>query len=187
MSKKTNFLVSQDKTSSGYWMISRRTECQSIGAPWETISSLGFHRTAKAAKQALELFCGRAGKSLTAWRAHNLDSSGRVYTTQDFTGNPLRSIRPHVPTVSELAYDYERCNPDGRFFSRENMKFAGDTMGNFGVDPFPVRFETYSGRLVMCWCLYRKRKTPKGFGPGGFAYFNCETFELEHKPERASA
>jgi hypothetical protein len=182
---QVNYLVSQDVLSSGYWMISRRLETDDLGKPWETLHDLGFHGTAKSAKQALERYCASADKSLTGWRTHNLDGQ-RIYTAQDYTGNPMRSIRPAVPTVSELRYNHER-ERWALFFSPHNMKFAGDTMGNFGIEPFPARFKTYGGELVQCWALYRKRKTSKGFGPGAFAYFNCETFAREHKPERASA
>ena len=48
-----NFLVSQDAHASRYWMVS----IQRKGVPatvWETDTSLGFHRTAKAAREALQ-------------------------------------------------------------------------------------------------------------------------------------
>ena len=62
-------------------------------------------------------------------------------------------------TPSELKFQYESKNPNGRFFSRENMKFANDTMANFGcVD---------GGEY---WILHRK----KGYGQ---FKFEKETFK----------
>ena len=69
-------------------------------------------------------------------------------------------------TPSELKRNYEANHPNGRFFSRENMKFSGDTMKNFGC------FK--SGDFYI---LYRKKPTPKGFN-GGFK-FDCKTFKYE--------
>lgn len=42
-----------------------------------------------------------------------------------------------------------------KWFSRENMKFAGDTMRNFGV-----RSATVDG--VDCWQVYRKNPVKHG-------------------------
>ena len=36
-------------------------------------------------------------------------------------------------TPYELKRQYESAHPDGLFFSRNNMKFLGDTMSNYGV------------------------------------------------------
>ena len=34
--------------------------------------------------------------------------------------------------ASQLKRNYENNNPKGKFFTRENMRFAGDTMCNYG-------------------------------------------------------
>jgi len=65
---------------------------------------------------------------------------------------------------SELKRNYEIKNPCGKFFSRENMTFAGDTMANFGC-------RKEKGKYL----LYRKNKTRKGFS-GGFI-FDAQTFK----------
>lgn len=85
------------------------------------------------------------------------------------------------PTPSELRAAHEDAHPESLFFSRANMRFAGDTMGNFAVDAEPVTFTTYSGNTVTCWRLYRKRPVKHG-GRGAF-YFNCQTWRREHRPE----
>lgn len=65
---------------------------------------------------------------------------------------------------------------DSLFFSRGNMKFAGDTMRNFGVRSATVK--TYGGVEVECWELYRKRATAKGMTSSNF--FDKRTFEYVH-------
>lgn len=77
-------------------------------------------------------------------------------------------------TPSELKREVERRREEAYFFTRNNMKFAGDTMRNYGVRAKPVQVETYSQGIVECWELYRKRTTPKGFSDS--AYFACDDF-----------
>lgn len=84
------------------------------------------------------------------------------------------------PTPAKLRAEHESAHPESLFFTRRNMAFAGDTMGNFAVAADPVEFVTHSGDAVTCWHLYRKRTTPKGLS-GGF-YFNCQTWRREHRP-----
>ena len=67
-------------------------------------------------------------------------------------------------TPSEIKYQYEQKHPQGRFFSRENMRFSGDTMRNFGVSD--------AGDY---WELYRKHRTKHGFISSFF--FHKETFK----------
>lgn len=79
---------------------------------------------------------------------------------------------------SNIKANYERNNPQGLWFSRKNMQFAGDTMANFGS--YSVTVQTYSGDVVECWCIYRKRKTSKGAPAGAVAYFDKATFKVVH-------
>ena len=71
-------------------------------------------------------------------------------------------------TPSGLKSLYEASNPDGYFFCRENMKFAGDTMRNFGVYLAEVKDGLYEGSDtrpdMKAWCLYRKKPTRCGVG-----------------------
>jgi hypothetical protein len=73
---------------------------------------------------------------------------------------------------SELKALYERNNPEGHFFSRETMRFFGDTMRNFGVtDAGKIRTMTVNGiEEVEAWELYRKRPVNGGVY-GHCAYF----------------
>lgn len=66
-------------------------------------------------------------------------------------------------TPSELKRLYEAANPDGLFFSKNNMKFSGDTMKNYGV----LDRDTH-------WELYRKMPTKAGL-KGSF-FFEKGTF-----------
>lgn len=75
-------------------------------------------------------------------------------------------------TPSELKAYVEDAGHDPFFFTRETMKFFGDTMRNYGVRG-PVKVETYSGEY-MCWELYRRR--PVKHGLFSSAYFDTETY-----------
>jgi hypothetical protein len=59
----TSYLVSQDYHLSRLWMVSAQRKGVSATV-WETDQTLGFHRTAKAARAALE---ARRGGKLTPW------------------------------------------------------------------------------------------------------------------------
>jgi hypothetical protein len=80
-------------------------------------------------------------------------------------------------TASDLKYKHEINFPNSLFFSRNNMKFAGDTMGNFGVR------KIYGAKLASQWggqkCnvyeLHRKKTTNKGFYKS--FYFRADTFQ----------
>ncbi len=82
-------------------------------------------------------------------------------------------------TASELKYQYEinRLNPTGLFFSRGNMRFAGDTMKNFGVRKAGM-FKRHSGDTVEVYELYRKR--PVKHGLQSSHYFTVSNCELVH-------
>lgn len=71
-------------------------------------------------------------------------------------------------TPSELKSNVEQANPNSRFFSRENMKFSGDTMKNYGVRD-----------AGDCWELYRK-KPAKGALQNS-ALFDKKTFKRVFK------
>ena len=66
-------------------------------------------------------------------------------------------------TPSELKRQYEIAHPDGLFFSRNNMKFFGDTMSNYGVRDAGTH-----------WELYRKR--PVKAGVRNSMFFEKDTF-----------
>ena len=76
-----------------------------------------------------------------------------------------------IKTAYDLKYAVEAANPKSHFFTRNNMKFAGDTMANYGVCKTTIT--TYSGD-VECWELFRKRPVKHGLQRS--AYFSCEDF-----------
>lgn len=78
---------------------------------------------------------------------------------------------------SELKYNVETAGTSPHFFTRETMRFFGDTMRNYGV--WSETIQTSAGP-VECWALYRKNRTAKGFGPGVCAYFDKATFKRRH-------
>lgn len=82
--------------------------------------------------------------------------------------------------ASELKY---KVDPTGsRFFSRESMKFFGDTMRNYGVCSATIQTNydesdnwVENGVMVEVWELYRKH--PVKHGLKSSAYFSKKTFE----------
>lgn len=70
-------------------------------------------------------------------------------------------------TPSQLRYHIEQTGQEPYFFTRETMRFFGDTMANFGC-----RKATHKGTL--CWELYRKR--PVKHGLRGSFFFDQQSF-----------
>lgn len=83
-------------------------------------------------------------------------------------------------TPSRLRAEHEAAHPESLFFSRNNMRFAGDTMANYSVARDPVTFTTHSGDSVTCWQLSRRKAVKHGLRSP--AYFCIETFRLVHRP-----
>ena len=76
-------------------------------------------------------------------------------------------------TPSGLKRLHEEAHPNSLFFSRENMRFAGDTMRNYGVRAVCV---LDAGRTrVAAWELYRKKPVKNGLQQS--AYFDQTTFK----------
>lgn len=70
-------------------------------------------------------------------------------------------------TPSELKAQLERRGTETHFFSRRNMKFAGDTMRNYGVCSAVIT--TNSGEEnVECWEVYRRRPVKHGLQASAF-------------------
>jgi hypothetical protein len=65
---------------------------------------------------------------------------------------------------SELKYNHELHNPNSYFFTRDTMRFFGDTMKNYGVKDKGSYFELY-------------RKQPVKHGLNSSHYFDKTTFE----------
>lgn len=76
-------------------------------------------------------------------------------------------------TPSELKYHVEISGVDRYFFTRDTMKFYGDTMANYGVREATI--QTHSRSVVRVWELYRKR--PVKLGLKDSAYFTQDTYE----------
>jgi hypothetical protein len=78
-------------------------------------------------------------------------------------------------TSSELKYHVESVEP--YFFTRQTMKFFGDTMKNYGVRG-PVEIDTPSGPATV-YELYRRRPVKHGLQKS--AYFDVTTFKRRFK------
>ena len=90
-------------------------------------------------------------------------------------------------TPAELKYNVEQ-NQDSFFFTRETMKFFGDTMRNYGVrdgGAMPYHWDdtgnNYSEepRSIEVWELYRKHPVKHGLRDS--AYFDKKTFRRVFK------
>jgi hypothetical protein len=75
-------------------------------------------------------------------------------------------------TPHELKFHVEQTG--SFFFTRDSMRFFGDTMRNYGVSTHPVEVVTPNGDVVLCWELYRRR--PVRHGVSKSAYFACDSF-----------
>jgi hypothetical protein len=98
----------------------------------------------------------------------------KVYN--DGTGDCLREFQPkRAPrmTASELKHRVQGARHDSKFFCRENMNFAGDTMRNYGVRG-PFKFKTHSGDTCEVWELFRRRAVK--YGLRASAYFRADTY-----------
>ena len=75
---------------------------------------------------------------------------------------------------SELKYNVEQTG--SYFFTRDSMKFFGDTMKNYGVCSATV--STATRQDIECWELYRKHPVKNGLQSS--SYFDKNTFERVH-------
>jgi hypothetical protein len=74
--------------------------------------------------------------------------------------------RQKITTSSELKRRFEQMHPDSPFFSRETMKFFGDTMQNFGVR-FKAEHNAYE--------LWRRKPVKHGLKKSH--YFDANTLK----------
>ncbi len=74
-------------------------------------------------------------------------------------------------TPSDLKYHVEQTG--SYFFTRQTMKFFGDTMRNYGCRSTTIN--TASEKGVEVWELYRRHPVKHGLGVS--TYFDKETFE----------
>lgn len=79
-----------------------------------------------------------------------------------------------IKTPSDLKAAHEAANPDSLFFSRETMRFWGDTMRNFGVRQ-PVEVTTSQGVTTLAFELYRRRTNARNSRLGSY-WFDAVTF-----------
>jgi len=90
-------------------------------------------------------------------------------------------------TTAELKYNVEQ-GQDRHFFTRDTMRFFGDTMSNYGVrdgGTIPYHWDdegnNYSEipRTIEVWELYRKHPVKHGLSDS--AYFDKKTFKRVFK------
>ncbi len=79
-------------------------------------------------------------------------------------------------TPSELKAMIEAKGTANHFFTRETMKFFGDTMSNYGVRETVI--DTWSEENVSVYELYRRHPVKHGLQTS--AYFRKDTLETEH-------
>ncbi len=79
-----------------------------------------------------------------------------------------------IKTSSDLRAFVESVNPNSKFFTRDAMKFFGDTMRNYGVRR--VHGVCLSGFPVNAFELFRRKHVKNGLQRP--AYFCPVTFKL---------
>ncbi len=99
-------------------------------------------------------------------------NAGQKETT---TGKQFPKLSAH-----ELKYKVESYRPNSVFFSRQNMKFSGDTMKNYGCRG-PITILSISGELKLVYELYRRKPVKHGLKDS--AYFCTETFQQTYIKE----
>lgn len=82
-----------------------------------------------------------------------------------FFGAEIKITHEGNMTASDLKYQHETKNPQSHYFTRDTMRFFGDTMANFSVHDGGDH-----------WELFRRKKTPKGAPSGVIARFCKSTF-----------
>ena len=78
-------------------------------------------------------------------------------------------------TPSQLKAKHLELNPESLYFTRDSMRFFGDTMSNYRVPAKPVIVETILGERFTCYELQRKRAVNGGLKTS--AYFDINTFK----------
>ncbi len=76
-------------------------------------------------------------------------------------------------TASELKSRVEDARHDSHFFTRQTMRFFGDTMRNYGVRG-PIKFKPHGGAVCEVWELFRRRAVKHGLHSS--AYFRTDTY-----------
>ncbi len=84
-------------------------------------------------------------------------------------------------TPSELKYKVEEAGHAPYFFTRDSMRFFGDTMRNYGVRA--VLLEDVDGHLVDAWEIFRRRPVKNGLKSS--AYFHAGSFRRMFPKEEA--
>lgn len=79
----------------------------------------------------------------------------------------------NIKTASDLKYHVETAGNCPHFFTRQSMRFFGDTMANYGVRQ-PQEVLTASGELVRAYELTRRR--PVKHGLHSSTWFCAKTF-----------
>lgn len=96
-----------------------------------------------------------------------LASFNAGYPGQFCPASAIKAIRYEKVTPSDLKYRVEGARAESKFFCRQNMRFAGDSMGNYGVRRHPVVVQTWNGPY-LAWELYRKRPVKCGVQTSAF-------------------
>lgn len=78
-----------------------------------------------------------------------------------------------IKNASDLKYAVEQAGNSPYFFSRQSMRFFGDSMSNYGFRK-AREIQTYSGP-VLAYELTRKRPVKNGLDSS--AFFDAVSFE----------
>lgn len=98
-----------------------------------------------------------------------------------FSTEQLFIFAMKIKTASDLKFAVEQSGNEPYFFTRETMKFFGDTMRNYGVRG-PITIEAHNGFTdsgkISVYELFRRRPVKHNLTDS--AYFCAETFRRVH-------
>lgn len=100
------------------------------------------------------------------------------YERADHVSGPEIRKRAPIRTASDLKHWHLLNYPDSKFFTRNNMRFAGDTMSNYRVRRDTVLVKTFRGDVHECYVLERRK--PVKCDLQSDTYFDSTTFKLIH-------
>ena len=85
--------------------------------------------------------------------------------------------KPTIKTAADLKHAVEQAGNCPHFFTRDSMKFFGDTMKNYGVKQ-PREITNTLGETFQAYELTRRHPVKHGLRES--AYFDAETFNRIH-------
>lgn len=112
------------------------------------------------------------------WASDKETAQRIVLSAEKAPDRAVLGVRYAPITQYDLKYRVEQRGTESYYFTRRNMRFAGDTMRNYGVRAQPVEIARFDGSTTLCWELYRRDAVKMGLRSS--SYFDVNTYEQVH-------